>query len=261
MWRSGVSMVGPLFSYGLTSNVQLSFSAPFDVNYGEHPTGRFTAMMPGVPEAELLCAWRFQHHSTGVGTRFESTLYGGTSLSTQLPPRADGPPLRRAPGVYAGAATGHISRRYYAWAGVGFERYATVERLDHQSSTLLGSLVLGWRPPWWEKEYPKSDLRFFWESTGERDGQAWRSVAAPVGTGHDGEVVSLPSAGPTGIITLPNSGGKGVYSGPSFLYTFRSIAFQGGVLFALWRDPNGVQTADKIRAVVGITYFFLGGRK
>jgi hypothetical protein len=31
----------------------------------------------------------------------------------------------------------------------------------------------------WDKEYPKPDLRFFWESTGERIGNAWRSAEAP----------------------------------------------------------------------------------
>jgi len=261
MWRSGVAMISPLLSYGVTGNFQVSFSAPLDVNYGEHPVGRFTAMMPGNPEAEVLTAWRFHHTLTGVGKRNESTLYLGTSVSTQLPPRADGSPLRRAPGFYAAAATGHISRRYYLWAGAGYEQYVSLDGLDHQSSSLLGSIVVGWRPPLWDKEYPKPDIRFFWESTGERIGSAWRSAAIPAGAGHDGPVAPLPGANSSGIIILPDSGGKGVYSGPTFLCTYRSIAFQSGVLFAIWRDPNGIQPADKVRAVVGVTYFFLGGRK
>lgn len=261
MWRSGVFMISPLFGYGVTENFQVSVSAPLDINYGEHPVGRFTAMMPGNPEVEVLTAWRFQHHPTGVGTRNESTLYLGSSLSTQLVPRTDGPPIRRSPGFYAGAATGHISRRYYVWAGAGYEHYVSLDSLDHQSSSLLGSLVFGWRPPLWNQEYPNPDLRFFWESTAEGISHAWRSVEAPAGNGGHGTPEPPPPANSSGIIILPNSGGKGVYSGPTFLLTYRNVAFQGGVLFAVWRDPNGTQPADRLRAIVSLTYFFLGGRK
>ena len=87
MWRGGVAMVGPRFSYGVTENFQFSVSAPFHVNHGEHPVGRFTAMMPGEPAAEALVAWRFHHTLTGVGTRNESTLYLGVSGTTQTLPR------------------------------------------------------------------------------------------------------------------------------------------------------------------------------
>ena len=134
MWRAGVSMFGPRVSYGLTGNTQISVSAPFHLDHGEHPVGRFTSMMPGNPEAEVLAAWRFHHRLTGVGTRWESTLYVGTSISTQLPPRADGPPLGRAPGFYFAAATGHISRKYYVWAGAGYEHYASTS-IDQQSDS------------------------------------------------------------------------------------------------------------------------------
>jgi hypothetical protein len=281
MWRSGVSMFGPEISYGLTGNTQISFSAPFHLDHGEHPVGRFTAMMPGNPEAEVLAAWRFHHRLTGVGTRWESTLYAGTSISTQLPPRADGPPLSRAPGFYLAAATGHVSRTFYAWTGAGYEHYASTSA-DHQSDSLLGSLVFGWRPPLWEMDYPKPDLRFFWESTGEWVGYAWRSTAVTSITLHSHDLPgpeavldssassdpSLPTRvppnplpNPSGNYNLPNTGGKAVYSGPTVLLTTHGMAFQGGVLFAVWRDPNGIQPADKLRAVVGFTYFFLKGRK
>src|SRR5271170_4061841 len=86
MWRSGVAMIGPFVSYGFTENFQISISSPLDLNHGEHPVGRFTSMMPGDPEAEVLGAWRFHHAATGIGTRNESTLYFGGSGSTQTPP-------------------------------------------------------------------------------------------------------------------------------------------------------------------------------
>src|SRR6202011_3350489 len=116
MWRSGVPMIAPMFTYGVTENIQLSLSSPFHLQHGSHPVGRFTSTMPGNPETEVMAAWRFHHALTGVGTRHESTAYFGVSYATQTLPRADGPPLRRGPGVYMGAATGHISRRYYAYA-------------------------------------------------------------------------------------------------------------------------------------------------
>ena len=270
-WRSGVAMLGPAASYGVTENLQVSVSAPFHLDHGEHPVGRFTASMPGNPEVEGLVAWRFLHRQTGIGTRFESTLYLGSSVSTQLPPRSDGPPLRRAPGIFAGGAASHISRRYYVWAGGGYERYFSLDQKDHQSNSLLTSVAFGWRPPFWNADYPKPDLRFLWESTGELVGYAWRSAPAPPGSAHSHDLVegaSLPIRDPTnplptpgGNIILPNSGGSAVYSGPSMLLTFRSLAFQSGVLFAIWRDPNGIQPADKRRIVVGLTYYFLKGRK
>lgn len=265
MWRSGVTMLGPMVSYGVTGDIQLSVSSPFHLDHGEHPVGRFMGTMPGNPEVEVLGAWRFHHRLTGVGTRWESTLYLGTSVSTQLPPRTDGPPLRRAPGFYAAAATGHISRRYYVWAGGGYERYASLDGTDHQGSSLLGSFVLGWRPPLWDMDYPRPDLRFFWESTGEWNGYAWRVAPPPPGSGHSHDVLDTTlrpqPVPPYTVGNQPNSGGRGVYSGPTLLLTYRSIAFQGGVEFAVWRRPNGTQPADKLRAVAGVAYFFFRGRK
>jgi len=262
MWRSGVTMAGPVVSYGVSGDVQISVSAPLHLDHGEHPVGRFTGMMPGNPETEVLGAWRFNHRLTGVGTRFESTLYLGTSVSTQLPPRTDGPPLRRAPGFYVAAATGHISRRYYVWAGAGYEGYVSLDGLDHQGRSLLGSFVLGWRPPLWDMDYPKPDLRFFWESTGEWNGYAFRAAPPPPGSGHSHDVqTAVLSPQPLTAGNQPNSGGKGVFSGPTLLLTYRSIAFQSGVLFAAWRHPNGTQPADRLRAVAGLTYFFFRGRK
>jgi len=262
MWRSGVAMIGPFVSYGFTENFQISISSPLDLNHGEHPVGRFTSMMPGDPEAEVLGAWRFHHAATGIGTRNESTLYFGGSGSTQTPPRADGPPLDRSIGLYVGAATGHISRRFYVWGGAGYEQHVRWSE-DHQSNTLLSSFVLGWRPPLLDKEYPKPDWRFFWETTAEWVGKASRDVTSPVadtGVHSHEEVISVPQPPGTGLIILPNSGGEAVYSGPTLLFTYKNVALQGGVLFGVWRDVNGIQPAERLRAVASCTYYFLGGR-
>jgi hypothetical protein len=265
MWRSGVTMFGPQLTYGLMENLQISVSAPFHLDHGDHPTGRFTAMMPGDPQAEVLLGWRFFHKSPGIGTRNEATLYAGVSALTQDVPRADGPPLRRQPGMYVAVAAGHVSRRYDVWVGAGYQRYGTWSRGidDRQSSSLLTSFVVGWRPSFFDHDYPKPDVRFFWETTGGLIGQAQRDVPPPGSPGgHDhGNAPPPPPPNSSGIVVLPNSGGTGLFSGPTFLCTYRSVAFQGGVLFALWNQPNGVQPAEKVRAVAGVTYYFLRGRK
>ena len=269
MWRSGTYMIGPRVGYGITPNFQISFSSPFHVNHGDHPTGRFMAMMPGNPEIEVLAGWRFFHASTGISTRNEATIYAGGSALTQHVPRTDGPPLRRQPGMYVALAAGRVARSYDIWAGVGYQRYGHWNSAndDHQSNTLLASLAIGWRPGFLNKDYPKPDVRFFWETTGQEVGLAWRAPVPPSfeGTGgghnHAQQPIFYPPKRTSNIVYLRNSGGTGIFSGPSLLCTFRSMAFQGGILFPLMQEPNGNQPQEHFRAVVGVSYYFLGRRK
>jgi hypothetical protein len=224
MWRLGSAMTGSKFSYGWRENLQFSVSTTFHLNPGEHPVGRFTATMPGNPEIEGLSAWRFLHKSTGIATRNECTLFVGGSALTQQPLRADGPPLDRQPGLYGAVATGHISRTYSVWAGAGFQHYGAwnSHELDHQSDSFLTSLALGWRPTFLARDYPKPDFRFFWETTGERIGHAWRSATEPVttppgGGGHyEDWLANQSTPNSSGVVVLPNSGGSGVYSAQHF---------------------------------------------
>jgi hypothetical protein len=125
--------------------------------------------------------------------------------------------------------------------------------------------VLGWRPQFFYKDYPRPDVRFFWETTGDWVGMARRggtSATPPPPGGHFRSLATLASPAPTpDSVVLPNSGGEGIYSGPSFLYTYRDIAIQGGVLFPLWNQLNGTQPAEGIRSFIGVSYFFLKGRR
>jgi hypothetical protein len=256
-------MVAPRFSYGITENFQFSFSAPFHLDHGNFPVGRFTAMMPGEPQAEGLVAWRFHHSLTGVATRNESTLFLGVSGPIQSLPRTDGPPLTGQPAYYAAAATGHISRAYYFWAGGGYQHYGHWgDSEDHQSDSLLTSTVFGWRPRILNKDYPRPDVRFFWETTGEWTGMAHRGgtgATAPVGGGHLAAVHDSP--GGADYLVLPNSGGRGIFSGPTCLVTFRDIAIQGGVILPVWSQVNGNQPSQGFRSYIGISYLFLKGRR
>jgi len=262
MWRSGASMLGPEFAYGLKENLQISISAPFHVDHGEHPAGRFMALMAGDPSVEVLLGWRFLHSSTGIATRNEATFYAGASALTQQVPRGDGPPLARQPGLYGALAVGHVARSYDLWIGGGYQHYArwTSNVDDHQSDTLLTSFVAGWRPSFLNGDYPSSDFRIFLETTAEKVGLAQRDISATSGGGdlHGGPP---PPPNANGIVTLPNSGGTGVFSGPTFLLTHRSVAVQGGVLFALLDQPNGTQKHEHYRVGAGITYYFLGRHK
>jgi hypothetical protein len=96
--------------------------------------------------------------------------------------------LQRQPGLYGAVAAGHISRTYYVWAGAGFQHYGAwnSKEVDHQSDSFLSSLAVGWRPTFLARDYPKPDFRFFWETTSERIGHAWRSASEPVTTGGGG---------------------------------------------------------------------------
>ena len=255
-------MLGPEFAYGLKPNLEILVTVPFHVDHGDHPTGRFTALMPGDPSVEFLLGWRFLHSSTGIATRNEATLYAGFSALTQKVPRGDGPPLARQPGLYGALAIGHVSRSYDLWVGGGYQHYArwTSNVDDHQSDSLLTSFVAGWRPSFLNGDYPKADFRLFLETTAEKVGLAQRDLAPTTGGGdiHGGPP---PPPNANGLVILPNSGGTGVFSGPTFLLTRGSIAVQGGVLFALLDEPNGTQKHEHYRVGAGFTYYFLGRHK
>jgi hypothetical protein len=78
--------------------------------------------------------------------------------------------------------------------------------------------------------------------------------------GHAGGVLDTP-ADANDYVVLPNSGGRGIFSGPTCLVTFRDIGIQGGVIFPVWSQVNGTQPSEGLRAYIGISYFFLKGRK
>jgi len=252
-WRSGVYMLGPVFAYGAKPNLQISISAPFHLDHGEHPTGRYMAFMPGDP--------RFLHSSTGIATRNEATFYAGASALTQHVPRGDGPPLARQPGLYGALAVGHVARSYDLWVGGGYQHYArwTSNVDDHQTDSLLTSFVVGWRPSFLNGDYPRADLRLFLETTAEKMGLAQRDFEPT--SGNDEHGGPPPPPNPSGIVVLPNSGGTGVFSGPTFLVTHRNVAVQGGVLFALLDEPNGTQKHERYRVAASFTYYFLGRHK
>lgn len=271
MRRLGTVMIGPVIAYGFRQNLQVSLSAPFNVNQGYHPVGRFDAAMPGVPSAECMVAWRFRDKLSGVATRSESTVFVGVSGTTQHLLRDDGRPLEREPGLFGAAATSRITRRYYLSAGAGYQYYTASSsgKLDRESNSLLSALVIGWRPPAFDREYPKPDIRFFLETTGDWVGHAERDASQPAGGGGgtpqphvvNGRRNAGTSTSQSNVNVLPNSGGNSIFSGPSGLFTYKNMGFQSGLQFALRDERNGIQPAERYRAVVGVSYYFLSGRR
>ena len=70
----------------------------------------------------------------------------------------------------------------------------------------------------------------------------------------------LPGAHATALC-CQIQGRRNRFLGPSFLYTYRDIAEQGESLFPLWNQLNGTQPAEGIRSFIGVSYFFLKGRR
>jgi len=268
MRRLGTVMIGPVVAYGLRQNLQVTLSDPFNVNQGYHPVGRFDASIPGVPSIEAMVAWRFLNKLSGVATRSESTIFVGVSGTTQHLLRDDGRSLEREPGLFGAAATSRITRRYYLSAGAGYQYYGgwSSGKLDREGNGLLSALVIGWRPPVFDREYPKPDVRFFVETSGDWVGQAERDASEPAGGTPQPHVINprlnpSTSTSQSSVNVLPNSGGNSIYSGPSALVTYKSMGFQGGLQFALRDERNGIQPAERYRAVVGVSYYFLSGRR
>src|SRR6185503_656571 len=135
-------------------------------------------------------------------------------------------------GISAAAVTGYASRTTYWWVGGGLQHYFT------NRDTKLGDLyyvsaVWGWRPPYFQHDYPASDWRLFVEALGES-------------TGHN-EV---------GGVSLPDSGGRKLLAGPSILGLFGAWGVEAGVLFPVSQSLNGVQSKEHYRAKAVFTYWF-----
>ncbi len=228
------AMVRPMLGYGITEDVQLSVSVPMPVYTPAAPlsvASRMMAMMPANPDTELLASWRFRRIGNDIGSRIESTAFLGFDYPTDAV-RAG---VRTSPGFLVGAVTGYASRSVYAWAGAQYRRYMSPSGgvADHPGDTLLYSLVLGYRPPFFREELPHPDWRLFVEAVGEYIG---RDVVASV--------------------DKPDSGGHQIFVGPTVLGLYGPWGISGGPLFPVYRNVNGAQHGDSIRFVVNYTYWF-----
>ena len=217
-----------MISFGITEDLQISGSVPIVLDSTTvMPRGRITTMMSIAKEAEALASWRFHRRASAAG-RFESTVTGGFSVPLEeFTP--DG--MQTAPGVHVSMATGYASRTHYAWIGGGYHYHAKKDT-DQMGDVVFISGVYGYRPTALRHDYPKPDLRFFVEAMGERTGRAL----------HHG-------------FDFIRSGGTAVFVGPTALLLYKAYGLEGGVMFPVYQNTNGVQS-ERVRIGVNFSYFF-----
>jgi hypothetical protein len=227
-----MAMFRPMVSYGITEDLQLSTSFPLPIytSQGMMPA-RVAMRMPASPDVELTLGWRFDKHELGVGSRFESTTF----LTLAYPTDATRTGLQTSPGVAAALTTGYVSRTIYAWVGGMYRRYVTPvgPTADHPGDVAMYSLVLGYRPPAFQHDYPHADWRLFVEAVGE---VAARNVAAGV--------------------ERSASGGHAVFVGPTLLGLYGGWGISGGPLFPVYQRLNGDQPRERVRLALDLIFWF-----
>jgi len=219
-----------MITFGITQDLQVSGSVPFVLSTAPLPAARMTGMMPGGGDFEGILAWRFHRQGTSVGTRVESTAYGGVLVPG--PQKAAGlvGTFARTAGVYAAVASGVASRATYVWAGVGYTRFAETPIGDRRPTVISYSAVWGYRPPRLRKEYPHWDWRVFAELTGEKSSTAR----------HLGEV-------------MPGTGAHQVFVGPSALGIYKNYAIESGLQFPVYRDAAAGLERERLRYAANVS--------
>lgn len=218
-----------LIGFGITEDIQISASVPYD--FGTHPAlagGRMMAMMSSNREFEMLGGWRVHTRPVGIGGRVETTVFGGWTT----PIGGEDHGRRLTPSLSLSAVTGLASRAHYFWAGAGHQRYLDDEG-TRPSSVTSYSVVYGYRPPAWQLEYPKPDVRLFVEVVGERIGRTRVN-------GTDDR----------------DSGGTAVFAGPSVLALYKAYAFAAGVQLPVHRAMRPGEPDERFRFGVDVAWFF-----
>lgn len=229
---AGAQLLRSMISFGVTEKIQVSASAPIPVSgTAPVPSGRMMSMMSFNRDVEVLGGWRFQTRPVGQGARFESTMYvGGT-----IPMTSQVMGLRTAPAGYVAVASGYASRSHYFWAGGSYQRPGQRDG-DQFGRVANVTIVYGYRPPAWRRDYPKPDLRFFVEGVSDSTAQ----------TIHAGS-------------PMANTGGHVTLLGPTMLLLYKAYGIEGGALFPVSQHVNGVQPTESVRFAINFTYFFWPG--
>ncbi len=221
-----------MLSYGVTEDLQFSLTTPYIFSSAPLPPSRGTSMMSATPDFEGIGAWRFQRKGANVGTRFESTVYGGLIVPGPQRPKGMLGTLKRAPGLYTAVSTGMASRSHYLWGGVGYTRFAEAGG-DRRPDLLTYSFVWGYRPRPLRKEYPHWDWRGFLEMTGEKSDAARRAGLVMAGTA-----------------------GHQIFLGPSVLGIYKNQAIEAGIQFPIFRDVGSRFEREKFRIAINFSHFF-----
>jgi hypothetical protein len=225
-------MLRNMLAYGITEDFQFSFSAPYVIDTAPLSPGRLTGMMPGTFDFEAIVAWRFHRRGTEIGTRMESTVYGGFILPTSQNIEGMLGELEKAPGVIAAIATGMASRSHYVWGGLSYTHFGQKEG-DQRPDIFFYSFVWGYRPKFFRKEYPHWDWRFMAEMTGEKSAEVVRDT-----------------------VSLPETGGHQVFLGPSALGIYKNFAMEAGIQWPVYRNIGARHQKEKFRYALNFSYFF-----
>ncbi|MGH9772444.1 MAG: hypothetical protein ACRD4Q_12215 [Candidatus Acidiferrales bacterium] len=230
--QSSGAMSRVMLAYGITPDIQVSVSGPAVFSSASLLPARETAMMPASGDFEALGAWRFQRWDNGVGSRVETTAYGGLIL-----PGPEGPPgllgqLGWAPGVIGMITTGFASRGNYVWIGIGGTHFAESQG-DRRPGMLMYSLVWGYRPKPLRRDYPHWDGRFFIEMNGEDSGRVLHNS-----------------------LYVPGTSGEQIFLGPTTLWIYKNYGIEGGVQFPVYRSTGTAFQRERLRVAVDFSYFF-----
>ncbi len=224
-------MAREMLGYGISEDLQFSLAFPLGKSGDKltnPPRTRFGAMMGAFGDVEASLLWRFHRVAPAVGTRYESTMIVGAGVPTddKRASTAVGPSLNVA------AVTGFASRTIYWWLGAGFQRYFE-DGNDRLGDLTYVSAVFGYRPPIFQRDYPKPDWRIFLEALAEQSGRDRINGA-----------------------DNPDSGGEKLLLGPSVLGLYGSWGLSAGILFPVSEDLNGQQSEEKYRSKFVFTYWF-----
>jgi hypothetical protein len=220
---SGTMFRGTL-GYGITENLKVSVSAPLVFDAEPFVPTRTAAFTPMGGDFEALGLWRFHRNDFGVGSRFETTAFGG--LIVPGPQSAGGllKDVKRRPGALAGIVSGVASRSHYVWIGTAYQRYTKADG-DRRPDLQFYSFAYAYRPESWRKDNGW-DWRIFGECIGERAGAAAASRS------------------------------DRVFIGPTTLGVYKNYAVSGGVQFPLYQNINPIYPREKIRVAINFTWFF-----
>lgn len=215
-----------LVGYGFTPHLTLSFTLPAVIGTTPLPP---TRIQPGA-DFDSTLAWRFQHKATRVGTRIESTAFGGLVVPGPQSGFKDMAHTTNAPGFMIGAVTGRASLSHYLWLGATFTKFAE-HNGDERPHVFDYSLVYGYRPPKWRRTPDKWDWRLFGELVGERSNR-FREANTIVG----------------------NTEGHQVFLGPTALGIFHNYTVSFGAQFPLYQSVGSAFPKEHVRFAVNFSY-------